>query len=81
MTLEKNYFLAEHFKGLMEIKQRKSEEICDLSDKIIGLQIKRLQRGLPLAINFEFIKRDPLEYATFRATQILQYSGPLCEMA
>lgn len=73
--------MAEYFKGIMEIKKRKSEEICDLSDKIIGHQIKRLQRGIPLAINFEFIKRDPLEYASFWATQILQYLGPLYEMA
>ena len=43
--------MAEHFKGIVEIKQTKSEQICDISDKIIGLQIWRLQRGLPLAIN------------------------------
>lgn len=72
--------MAEHFKGIVEIKQTKSEQICDVSDKIIGLQIKRLQRNLPLAINFEFIKRGPLEYATLQTTQILQYLSPLCKM-
>lgn len=72
--------MAEHFKGIVEIKQTKSEQICDISDKIIGLQIWRLQRGLPLAINFEFIKRGPLEYATLRTNQILQYSRPLRKM-
>ena len=27
--------MAEHFKGIVEIKQTKSEQICDISDKII----------------------------------------------
>lgn len=44
--------MAEHFKGIVEIKQPKSEQICDLSDKIIGLQIKETTEGSSLSYQF-----------------------------